>query len=113
MVVQSMFADICDEDELASGQRREGLFGAVFSWLTKAGTSLAFLVTGVVLNWVGFDVALKANQAPGTILGMRVFLTAAPALAAIACIILLKNYPLSRARAAEVRRQLEARRGVV
>ena len=113
MVVQSMFADICDEDELASGQRREGIFGAVFSWLTKAGTSLAFLVTGIVLNWVGFDVALKADQAPSTILAMRLFLTIAPALAAVACIILLKNYPLSRERAAEVRRQLEARRGVV
>lgn len=113
MVVQSMFADICDEDELASGQRREGLFGAVFSWLTKTGTSFAFMITGLVLNWVGFDVALKADQSPSTILAMRLFLTVAPALAAVACIIMLKKYPLSRERAAEVRRQLEARRGVV
>ena len=87
MVVQSMFADICDEDELASGQRREGIFGAVFSWLIKAGTSLALLATGLVLNWVGFDVSLKANQTPGTILAMRLFLSVAPILAAVACII--------------------------
>jgi GPH family glycoside/pentoside/hexuronide:cation symporter len=113
MVVQSMFADICDEDELMSGQRREGLFGAVFSWLTKAGTSLAFMLTGFVLNAVGFDVALKADQAPSTILAMRLFLTVAPALAALACIVLLRNYPLSRTRADEIRATLERRRGAV
>jgi GPH family glycoside/pentoside/hexuronide:cation symporter len=66
-----------------------------------------------VLNAVGFDVALKADQAPSTITAMRLFLSVAPALAAIACILLLKNYPLNRARADEIRAQLERRRGAV
>lgn len=113
MVVQSMIADICDEDELASGQRREGMFGAVFSWLQKTGVSLAFLATGAVLNGVGFDAARKADQAPDAILAMRLFLSVAPATAAVACIIMLKCYPLTRERVAEIRRQLEGRRGVV
>jgi len=113
MIVQSMFADICDDDELTSGQRREGLFGAVFSWLMKTGVSLSFLSTGAVLNLVGFDVARKADQMPHTILGMRIFLSVAPALAALGCIVLLSKYPITRARAAETRRLLEARRGVV
>lgn len=113
MVIQSMFADICDEDELASGQRREGLFGAVFSWLFKTGVSLAFLLSGSVLQLIGFDATRKADQLPHAILGMRLFLTLAPAVGAVVCIFLLARYPLSRARATETRRLLEARRGAL
>jgi len=113
MVVQSMFADICDEDELAHGQRREGLFGGAFSWLIKTGTSLAYLISGQTLNWIGFKHDLGANQTPSAIFSMRLFLCAAPAVAAIACIIMLKCYPLTKARAIETRRLLEARRGVI
>jgi glycoside/pentoside/hexuronide:cation symporter, GPH family len=113
MVVQSMFADICDEDELAHGQRREGLFGAAFSWLLKLGASLSFLVVGVVLNFVGFDAELGADQAPDTLFGMRIFLSVVPSLSAVLCIWLLRKYPISRERSAETRAKLEARRGVV
>lgn len=113
MVVQSMFADICDDDELASGQRREGLFGAVFSWLMKTGISLAFLLSGLVLNLVGFESARGGNQSEGAILGMRFFLSAVPAIAAVGCILMLRRYPISRERAAQTRRLLEQRRGAV
>ena len=30
ILLESMMADICDEDELKYGKRREGVFGAVF-----------------------------------------------------------------------------------
>lgn len=113
MVVQSMFADICDEDELAHGQRREGLFGAVFSWLSKMGISLGFMLTGLTLNWVGFDVALKGNQTPDAILDMRLYLCLAPVFSALISIYLLRCYPLTRAKAMETRRLLEERRGVI
>lgn len=113
MIVQAMFADICDDDELRSGLRREGLFGAVFSWLMKTGMSLSFLLTGAVLNLVGFDAARKAAQAPEAILGMRLLLTVAPAAAAIVCIALLLRYPITREGAQETRQLLEARRGAV
>lgn len=113
MVVQSMFADICDDDELASGQRREGLFGAVFSWLMKTGISLAFLLSGLVLNLVGFESARGGNQSEAAILGMRIFLSAVPAIAAVGCILMLRRYPISRERAAQTRRLLEQRRGAV
>jgi GPH family glycoside/pentoside/hexuronide:cation symporter len=35
----SMLADICDDDELRHGFRREGTFGALFSWVQKTGYS--------------------------------------------------------------------------
>lgn len=113
MVVQSMFADVCDEDELLNGQRREGMFGAVFSWLTKMGISVGFLLTGVALNWVGFDAARKGNQSPDAILAMRLYLSVVPAVAAVVCIVLLRRYPITRDKAAETRCLLEARRGAI
>ena len=53
-----MVADVCDYDELKTGQRREGMFGAIYWWMVKIGMSVAGLLTGLMLNASGFDVAL-------------------------------------------------------
>ena len=29
---QSMIADVCDDDEIRNGHRREGMFGAIYSY---------------------------------------------------------------------------------
>jgi GPH family glycoside/pentoside/hexuronide:cation symporter len=111
MVVHSMFADLCDEDELQNGQRREGIFGAAFSWLVKLGYSLSMVTVGLSLNFVEFDESLGGDQAPGTITGMRLLMTVLPCSAALLCIFILKRFPIDRSAAAETRRLLEERRG--
>jgi Na+/melibiose symporter and related transporters len=113
ILTTSMFADICDDDELRHGQRREGMFGAIFSWLQKTGYSLAFFGTGVALNFAGFDAKLEGAQDPGAIFNLRVIFTATTALWAIGAMAVLAFYPLTRARAYEIRDALEARRGKV
>jgi glycoside/pentoside/hexuronide:cation symporter, GPH family len=55
LMVSSMVADICDEDELRSGLRREGMFGAVNGFALKAALALTALVGGVLLQTSGFD----------------------------------------------------------
>ncbi len=112
IMLASMMADICDEDELKHGSRREGIFSAVFSWVEKMVLSLAFLGTAVSLFISGFDPKLGAEQAAGTFTKMRLCLAGAPAITAVFAIIALYFYPLTAKRAAEVRRQLEERRGV-
>lgn len=113
ILLASMMADICDEDELRHGQRREGLFGAVFSWLEKLIVSLAALSTGIVLTVSGFNAELGAEQAPETFFRMRLFLAGAPAITALFAIIALYFYPITEDRADDTRRQLEERRGQV
>ncbi|MEM9064801.1 MAG: MFS transporter [Planctomycetota bacterium] len=113
ILLASMMADICDEDEFRYGQRREGLFGAAFSWLEKLIVSLAALSTGLALTVSGFDAALGAEQDPRTFISMRLFLAGAPSLTALFAIIALRFYPIDAARAAETRAALEARRGVL
>jgi GPH family glycoside/pentoside/hexuronide:cation symporter len=110
----SMLADVCDDDELRHGFRREGTFGALFSWVQKTGYSFSFLGAMLTLKLTGFNAANPGGlQAPDTILSMRLVLTASTALWAVAALVLLVFYPLNRKRAEEIRAALEARRGRV
>ncbi len=113
ILTPAMLADICDEDELRGGLRREGLFGAIFSWVQKVGYSAAFFGAFLSLKMTGFDAALGGAQTPETILRLRLILTLSTAAWAVLAILLLRAYPLDRARAHEIRAALEARRGRV
>jgi len=113
ILLESMMADICDEDELKFGKRREGVFGAVFTWLEKTALSLAALGVGLSIWLAGFNADLGGDQDPKTFLIMRLFLSGAPAITALIAIIALKFYPITAEHAEETRRQLEERRGRV
>ncbi len=112
VLLPSMMADICDEDELRGGQRREGMFGAVLSWLRKTGWSLGLLGSGLALNFVGFDAALKGHQSPDTITGIRLCMALTTSLTSVVALLVLPFYRLDKHRAADIRAQLEARRGI-
>ncbi len=53
----SMVGDVCDEDELHSGTRSEGMYCAVFWWFIKVGSSVASVVAGMLLLFTHFDEA--------------------------------------------------------
>lgn len=109
----SMLADVCDDDENRHGLRREGLLGSLFSWVQKTGYALAFFGAGLALNFVGFNAALGGAQTSGTILGLRLMLAGSITVWSILAIGLLFFYPLSKARAYEIRDELEKRRGTL
>jgi glycoside/pentoside/hexuronide:cation symporter, GPH family len=111
VLTPSMLADVCDDDELRHGMRREGLMGSLFSWIQKTGFALAFFGAGIVLSLTGFNASLGGMQAPSTILGMRLTLAISTAVWSVIAIWLLAYYPLTKARAYEIRDELEARRG--
>ncbi|VGO15470.1 putative symporter YjmB [Pontiella desulfatans] len=52
---QSLIADVCDDDELKNGHRREGMFGAIYGWAMKASFALSFVLIGLFLEGIGFD----------------------------------------------------------
>jgi GPH family glycoside/pentoside/hexuronide:cation symporter len=108
-----MLADVCDDDELKYGLRREGLMGSLFSWVQKTGTALSFFAAGFVLHMIGFHASLGGNQPEGAILGMRITLAGSSTVLSLAAIWLLYYYPLTKKRAYEIRDRLEARRGRV
>ena len=53
-LMMSMTADVCDLDELATGKRREGIFGAIYWWMVKLGFAVAGLLSGAIMALVAF-----------------------------------------------------------
>ena len=107
---QSMIADVCDDDELKNGHRREGMFGAIYGWSMKASFAISFVLIGLFLNTIGFDPGLS-EQTGSTYRNMRLAMCLGAALPAILCFILLAFYPLTKEKAEENRKKLEERRG--
>ena len=110
-LVPSMIADVVDTDELKTHERREGMFGSIFWWMVKLGLSAALAGSGYLLNATGFDVDLVGAQAPGTIFSMRLFDAGIPMLTSALAIWAVWKFPITEAKAFEVRQELERRRG--
>ncbi|EIP99212.1 Na+/melibiose symporter-like transporter [Opitutaceae bacterium TAV1] len=113
ILLHSMKADICDEDELRTGNRREGMFGAVSGWVHKLAASLTFTLSGVVLVLTGFEQQLGGAQAPETILRLRVYFSLAPCFFFSACLVLFMFYRLGPREVTAIRQELETRRAAV
>lgn len=112
-ITTSMKADICDDDELRHGLRREGMFGSVGSWVLKTALASTHFLSGVMLNATGLKIELGGDQAPGTFLAMRILLAGVPAITGIFALWLLWIYPLNEKGMAEIRARLESRRATV
>lgn len=110
-LMPSMVADVVDTDELKTHQRREGMFGSIFWWMVKLGMSAALAGGGYLLNATGFDVALGGGQSGRTIILMRLCDMGIPIVASVFAIWAVATFPITEAKANEVRRELERRRG--
>ena len=110
-LVPSMIADVVDTDELKTHERREGMFGSIFWWMVKLGMAAALAGGGYLLNATGFDVDLGGNQAPRSILMLRLFDAGIPMLTSAIAIWAVATFPITEAKAREVREELEQRRG--
>ena len=73
----SMVGDICDEDDLNTGNRKEGSFYSVFWWFIKMGFALASFVAGILIEFTRFDQnqVTKVDYIEGNIKEIRVNLT--------------------------------------
>ena len=114
VVLPSMCVDVVDYDEIRSGKRLEGAFASSFARVLKVGMSAAIFVVGPLLDYVtGFDAKLLGNQTPETIWLIRVLFAGIPVGALLAALILAQSFPLTEAKMAAIREELEARRGTV
>lgn len=107
----SMIADVCDLDELETGERREGMFGSIYWWMVKLGMALAFGLSGYLLNGTGFVVELAGAQTSSTFFWMRFVDVAIPAGAALIAIFSVASFKITEERSFEIRAELEKRRG--
>jgi GPH family glycoside/pentoside/hexuronide:cation symporter len=106
-----MIADVCDLDELNTGQRREGMFASIYWWVVKLGMALALALSGFLLNWTGFNVDLNGDQTEQAIFLMRIFDALVPFVSSGLAIWAVYSFPITEEKAHEIRLELEARRG--
>ena len=108
-LMMSMTADVCDLDELATGKRREGIFGAIYWWMVKFGFAIAGLLSGAIMSWVAFTPGAAAQPA-GAVDGLRLFYSGVPIFGTLLAMWIMRDYDLDEARATEVHAELERRK---
>jgi GPH family glycoside/pentoside/hexuronide:cation symporter len=104
----SMVADICDEDELKTGQRREGSYAAAGSFLNKMVQIVVLILSGLMPRLIGytdFTVAPTMSQLER----MKVMLILTQVVGIGLAFFFLWFYPLTRDRCTAIRRQLNLR----
>ena len=110
MIPWSMVADIADEDEIQSGERREGLYVGVFTFLRKLAGAIGVALAFLALDAAGFQADTKNSD---TVLWVLRGATAlVPVLFVIASAWAALGYPLSHRRHQEVLEELDRRREV-
>jgi GPH family glycoside/pentoside/hexuronide:cation symporter len=112
LMVPSMQIDVVDYDELKTGERREGNFASIFSWVLKFGFCLGALLSGPLIGMMGFDASAGEPSAE-VLRNIRIGYIAFPVAALAVALVLLKFFPITPEKAAEIREQLEERRGKV
>ncbi|MCC5887459.1 MAG: MFS transporter [Gammaproteobacteria bacterium] len=109
--INSMFADIADEHELDTGERREGVIYAARAFCLKATGAAGVMVGGVILDFIAFPRAAPAGSVnPDTIWMLGLLQGPATSVFSFFGLLLYATYRLNRARHAEILEELERRR---
>jgi GPH family glycoside/pentoside/hexuronide:cation symporter len=108
--MMSMTADVIDIDELNSGKRREGVFGAIYWWMVKIGYAIAGAFSGLIIWLVGFDSDLPTTAQEGAVDSLHAFFCFFPILGTLAAIYIMRDYNVTEARANEIRKVLDAKK---
>ncbi len=111
-LVNAMISDVCEEEELQTGDRREGVYFAVYNWWWKVGVSIAVILSGYLLRLTGF-VEGMATQSETTLFWLRFWEIGLPSCLCFVSVFLLLKYPLTEARAYQVKAALAARKAAL
>lgn len=109
MLIPSMLADLCDEDELEHNKRREGLFVSVHTWVVNISMALAVLIAGLCLNIIGFDAMKQSGQTSESIMSMRLILSVGTVLFGLLPLLFLRYYRVDADKSRVTRQKLDER----
>ncbi|MHA1147854.1 MAG: MFS transporter [Promethearchaeota archaeon] len=96
-----LFSQVCDEDELETGVRREAMFFGINAFITKWAQSLALVIPVALLATTGFiprsqtgGIARPDLQPAEALFAIRLFIGLIPAIALYLEVLILQFYPL-------------------
>jgi Na+/melibiose symporter-like transporter len=102
----AILPDICDVDELESGQRREGLFTAVMGFVAKLEISLSVVLVGYMVEIAGLNT--KLVHQPEQVLSRLFYLAVITAIVfAFLTLVMTLLFPMTEEYMDQVRRELD------
>ena len=109
VMTRAMTADVADEIRLRQGKEQSSLLFAMTPLTTKVAAGLSIFLAFGALSRVGYDPQLGHANSPEAIRGLAMVFAAGPVVLILLGVACLYGYRLTPARAAEVRRLLDAR----
>jgi Na+/melibiose symporter-like transporter len=108
--INSIFADICDEFELDTGQRIEGVIYSARAFALKATGGIGTMIGGIVLDLIEFPTnAVPGQVDPDVIWRLGVAQGPATSVFTLLSLLLYFQYKLDRKRHAEIAAELALR----
>jgi GPH family glycoside/pentoside/hexuronide:cation symporter len=94
--------DTIEYDYLLTGERTEGSFYGIWTFMLKIGQALALAITGVVLQLTGYVENVIPQPEPMAEFGILLLLGAIPAVIFFFAIVMLYHYPINEERYKEI-----------
>jgi GPH family glycoside/pentoside/hexuronide:cation symporter len=110
-MIPAINGDVVDFEELRSGERREGAFASIYSWIVKASFSIGAGLAGPLVVACGFEISHAAAQRADSYLYMRLVDLVLCGSMIVIALLMLRSYRLSPERMLAIRDELESRRG--
>lgn len=113
ITVHSMLADIVDEQELATGKRKDGVVFAVAFFSSKFMGAFGYLIAGPFLDMIGLQAGAKPGEVSSTVTwGLGLIM--GPGLAIIMLLPVWMSFKVNMSHASqlEVRQALSQRQQV-
>ena len=104
----SMVADIADEDEIVSGERREGIFVGLFTFIRKMTGAVAVALAFLVLDQVGFKPNVENSDA--VLSAIRWLTAGVPVACILLSVVAARGYTLGHTEHRAILDTLDARR---
>lgn len=108
-LMMSMTSDVIDIDELNTGKRREGIFGAIYWWMVKFGLAIAGLLSGLILTIIEFQSGAP-SQTYQTMFELRLYFSGIPILGTLIAIWVMNDYDVTEEKSREISAQLAKRK---
>jgi glycoside/pentoside/hexuronide:cation symporter, GPH family len=108
LLTRALMADVVDEDELACGARRSGLYFGLLLTTSKLGIASG-PITYAILGVVGFVAAQGSQNSETALATLSGLFIGVPVLLCLLTAWSLQNYPLDEARQHELQVAIEAR----
>ena len=103
------FVNVADEDELDTGERREGAFYGIFNFGQQLAAGMSVLITGVFVDWYAGLAAGEELQSELTVERIAVLYGFLPAGFLVIAAFVILRYSLDQRKVEAIQRKLASR----